>query len=416
MPFRVYCELPFKTTLKHADGSCPLLLQDLKSELKGAKTINAALYLFNNPSLYSFFKNMAASGTDVNVVSLPLRGYTNKKVKIESLGKTSKMIEAEKIYSKVLSEGHIHLYIFPHMYSWFGALYAGGGPSYSFHVKAFLADFGEKLQKCIISSGNFSTGDPPHSENLLVIENEETYEKGFNQFFNDLLQRAIPYEKYLGKGPLDDFQFNAKNIMIDIQSDVFSKAFFSSPYYRIDGVGSNHYASQKIIEMLEKAKSRIWICSQHFHDALPFDPDAKTIVSALKRIKEVNPKLEVLVLKQTTSAGLADKRRAAIVESIFQYYMKVKQRFNRLVHDKFIIVDDDKINVCTSNYTPTQFAWSDKRTVEFKDEKGQKHTKIDTFSEVNAFAILENVPEVVKQYESHFWRLWKDANEIKFDI
>jgi phosphatidylserine/phosphatidylglycerophosphate/cardiolipin synthase-like enzyme len=283
-------------------------------------------------------------------------------------------------------------------------------------VKAFLADFGEKSRKCIISSGNLSTGDPPHSENLLVIEDEETYEKGFNQFFNDLLQRAIPYEEYLGKGAVDDFLFNAKDTMTDIQRDVFSKSFFTSPYYTINGVGSNHYASQKIIEMLEKAESRILICSQHFHDVLPFDPDAKTIVAALKRIKEANPKLEVRVLKQVTSAGLADKRRAAIVESIFQYYMKVEQRFNRLVHDKFIIVDEDKINVCTSNYTPTQFAWSDKRTVEFKNEKGQKHTKIDTFSEVNAFAILENASEVVKQYENHFERLWKNANEIKFDL
>ena len=152
-------------------------------------------------------------------------------------------------------------------------------------------------------------------------------------------------------------------------------------------IGSNRYASQKIIELLRKAKDKILICSQHFHDAVPFDPNAESIVSVLRELKNANPNLEIFVLKQARSVGLADKRREAFVETLFQFYLDVEQRWNRLVHDKFIIVDD-KINICTSNYTPTQFAWDNERVMKFKDKEGEKHKKIDTFSEVNAFVIL----------------------------
>jgi phosphatidylserine/phosphatidylglycerophosphate/cardiolipin synthase-like enzyme len=136
-----------------------------------------------------------------------------------------------------------------------------------------------------------------------------------------------------------------------------------------------------------------------------------------QKIKESNPKIKIYALKQVPSKGwLADKRRAALIEFFFQYQLKAEQRYSRLVHDKFIIVDNDKINICTSNYTPTQFAWDDERVMKFKDEEGKKFEKIDTFSEVNAFVILEKAPAIVKQYENHFWKLWKTGTEIRIDL
>lgn len=414
MPFRSYCRLPPKTTKKHVDGSCRDLFQDLLSELKGARTVNAALYLFNNPNLYSFLRKMADNGTKVNVVSLPLTAYNEKKVKVEGLGETSKRDQANKIYSKILSENVINLSIFPHMYVWSGARYAGGGPSYSFHIKAFLADFGRGKQKCVVSSGNFATGDPPHSENMIVIENNQTYIQAFKRFFKDLLNSAIPYEDYQGKEQKDDFLFIPGKT--DVSRGLFSKAFFTSPFYTIGNIGSNHYASQKIIGLLKKAEERILICSQHFHDISPYDPEASSIISALNEIKQSNRRIKIYALKQVSSKGwLADKRRAAMAEFFFQRELKAQQRRSRLVHDKFIIVDADKINVCTSNYTPSQFAWDEGRIMKFKDEDGV-HKKTDTFSEVNAFVILENAPKIAKQYEDHFWRLWKTATEIRIEL
>jgi len=301
------------------------------------------------------------------------------------------------------------------MYVWSGARYAGGGPSYSFHIKALFADFGKGKQKCIISSGNFATGDPPHSEDMLVIKNNQVYIRAFRRFFKDLLHKSILYEDYHNKEQTDDFFFIAKKTKVNRK--IFSKAFFTSPFYNIGKVGSNHYASQKIIRLLRKAKERILICSQHFHDISPYDPKATSIISALKKIREANPRIKIYALKQVSSKGwLADKRRAAIAEFFFQHQLKAKQRYSRLVHDKFIIVDEDKMNVSTSNYTPSQFAWDEKRVMKFKDEEGDIHTKTDTFSEVNAFVILENVPKIVKQYENHFWKLWKTATEIRIDI
>ena len=112
---------------------------------------------------------------------------------------------------------------------------------------------------------------------------------------------------------------------------------------------------------------------------------------------------------------MADKRRAAIAETLFQYVLNAKQRVNKLVHDKFLIVDNSLI-VTTANYTSTQFAFG-KRKMEMTFGKGDKQVKEDYFSEVNGFLILPNCDSNALQvYEKHFEMLWDEGNDVSINL
>jgi phosphatidylserine/phosphatidylglycerophosphate/cardiolipin synthase-like enzyme len=124
--------------------------------------------------------------------------------------------------------------------------------------------------------------------------------------------------------------------------------------------------------------------------------------------------MEFRFLKQVPHSSLADKRRAAIAETLFQFEIKAEQRYNNLTHDKFIIVDDTLV-ISTANYTSTQFAYG-KRRMEYKEGKN-RFIKDDIFSEVNGFIILNNCPgEVIQKYEEHFNDLWNQGVDIKINL
>jgi phosphatidylserine/phosphatidylglycerophosphate/cardiolipin synthase-like enzyme len=145
-----------------------------------------------------------------------------------------------------------------------------------------------------------------------------------------------------------------------------------------------------------------------------FDTERETIVKAIYEVYGRNPDIEMRFLKQVPHSSLADKRRAAIAETLFQYVMGAQQRFNRLVHEKFILVDNTLI-LTTANYTSTQFAFALRR-MEMKFENG-KLRKDDYFSEVNGFIILPDCgDEVLRQYEEHFNELWDEGTDIQINL
>jgi len=203
--------------------------------------------------------------------------------------------------------------------------------------------------------------------------------------------------------------------MKDVKSPMLSKAFFTAPFYKIDGVGSNHYASNRIIELIMQAENKILLCAQHVHDLQSFDPNAKTIFSALERKKKENPDIIIKLLKQVGHASLSDKRRAALAESFFAYKLNAPMRMNRLVHDKFIIIDDTLACISSSNFTPTQFAWSEEWQMKFKVGE-EEHRKVDAFPEVNAFMIFDGEKELISDYERHFNELWNMGEDIKINL
>ena len=418
MPIRAYCRIPEiqKGSVRRIEGSCPELLFDLIDELKDAKRIDIATYLFNNPIYLDFLIKKAKDGTIINITTLPISGYNDKPKKVDGLPeKTSAKEMARNAFEQIARIKNISLRFFPHQYVWYGALYAGGGASYSFHVKAINAFFNNGKQKSILSSGNFLSTDPYHSDNIIVFENIKRYNTVFDKFLFDLKDRSISTKnfnkKYLKYSDEFLISFNGKEKRLE--KKYHKNCFFSAPFYLIDGIGSNHYAGNRIIELINGAKNRVWICAQHFHDIISFDKERATIIKAL--YEKSHATIEYRFLKQVPHSSLADKRRAGIAETLFKYVLKAEQRYNRLTHDKFIIIDNTLI-VSTANYTSTQFAFG-KRKMDFVNDKKEKFRKIDNFSEVNGFAIIPNCPKsVLNKYEQHFNALWSSGADIEINL
>ncbi len=419
MPIRAYCRIPHakSNATRAEEGSCPELIYDLFNELRGATEIHIAAYLFNNPIYYNFLSDQVDNGCRVQITSLPISGYNDKPVRVKGYAdKVSGRQLAQETYNKIITKPNMVLKIFPHLYVWYGALYVGGGPSYSFHVKAVYAKFPKGHNKCILSSGNFMTTDPFHSDNIIVFEDMQNYEIPFKNFFADLEKHSVPYSDFIKDFAQYEKQFLYSFVgnEIIVSQKQSENCFFSAPFYFYGTVGSNHYAGNKIIELIESAEKKIWICAQHFHDLISFDPSRETIVGALYKKFLSNPYIEILLLKQVPHSSLADKRRAGIAETLFQFVMKVDQRFNNLAHDKFMVIDN-KLLVSTANYTPTQFAFGKRKMVLGKGEN--KLVKEDYFSEVNGFAIIDNCPKnILDAYSNHFETLWEQAQQIQITL
>jgi len=407
-----------KAKKRSLEGSCDGLLTSIFDELKDATEIHIAFYLFNNLTFLKFLTAKAMNGCKVTVTSLPVDGYSDKLVAIEGLPKKVSSREyAVLVYQEILKTNNIDLLFFPHLYSWYGALYAGGNPSYSFHIKAIYAKTIDGQAKCILTSGNFKVGDPPHSENVLVITDtvDGEYGKEFDRYFHDLEEYSIPQHStsslYMAIEDQFEFSFNnesGRKIINFPKED--RKCFFSTPFYLYDGVGSNHYANQRISELILSAEERVWICAQHFHDLNTFDNQTSTIMNALSMLSNRKKGLDFKFLKQVPHTSLADKRRAGIAECVIHFSLKAPQRFNRLTHDKFIIVDNNLL-VSTANYTPTQFAYGNRQ---MKYTLGKTiFTKHDIFSESNAFVIIENNKDLCKKYEKHFLDMWETGENIE---
>jgi len=392
-------------------------MYDLFAELEGATEIRIAAYLFNNPLYYDHLSQLARKGCTIRITSLPVLGYSDKPAKVEGfLDRVSARQIAQEVYAKIEQTPNMELGIFPHLYVWYGALYAAGGASYSFHVKAIYARYPNSRNKCILSSGNFMLTDAFHSDNIIVLEGLPEYEQAFATFFNDLEKFSVRYGDFRSRfaSYRDEFLYSLAGSEINLSKERFKNCFFTAPFYLYDGAGSNHYAGDRIIELIRKAEQRVWICAQHFHDLISFDPARATIIKALYDKYLADPAVRLRFLKQVPHSSLADKRRAGIAEALFQFVMKAEQRTNKLAHDKFMIIDDTLL-VSTANYTTTQFAFGT-RTMEYK-EGSRKFLKEDNFSEVNGFVVIPSCPKtVLKEYENHFNSLWDTGQAIHLNL
>jgi hypothetical protein len=56
-----------------------------------------------------------------------------------------------------------------------------------------------------------------------------------------------------------DFSFVGGRNAINLTSP--GSAFFTGPFITIDGVGSNHYARKRLIEVIKPARHRLLVCS-----------------------------------------------------------------------------------------------------------------------------------------------------------
>jgi len=442
---RLYTSIPPSADPKGSEyGSNPEIYRAIEKELQARvndiEEIHLALYLFNNGHLFRALKNIAGKARVV-VTSLPLAGYDKRKV-----------ASAEQIYTEILKLNNINfdLMIYPYMYVWYGAEYAEGGASYGFHVKVGYVLYKDDSCKLILTSCNLSPGDPYHSETAAVIDDSACstpYGAAFKKFFDQVEQLAIPWRPYFNSThnlpehlqQAFDFAFIGKHGLVNWMGSSAEKAFFTGPFIKINGTGSTWYARRRIVDLIMSAEKRLLIAAQHIHDIAPFnDFSGETVIGAIIEKKRNKPSLEVKVLKQTPSRGLADKRRAAFAECHLNY-AGVEQRANKLVHDKFIVADN-VVLITTSNFTASQFGWGE-RNMEFtvagdyqvvnnviskalslfkqpqnlvsikpveSRKTGAKRVKIvknDIFAEVNGFIVIED-EGLANDLANYFYRLW----------
>jgi len=454
---RLYTSIPRRASSEGSPyGSNEEIYLKIKDELRrrsnDIEEVHLALYLFNNVDLFNTLRDVAKKAR-VRVTSIPLAGYDERKV-----------AGAEQVYKSMLQakDSNFDLLIYPHIYVWHEAEYAEGGASYSFHVKAGYITYKDGSCKLILTSCNLSPGDPYHSEIAIVIEDPSCstpYSLAFKKFFNQVEQLAIPWQSYFNNTQdlserllqVFDFAFIGKHGQNDWSDNFVEKAFFTGPFITIKGEGSTWYARRKIVDLIMSAEKRLLVAAQHIHDIAPFNGHAgKTVISAIVERKKDKPPLEVKVLKQVPSRGLADKRRAAFVECHLNY-AGIEQKANKLVHDKFIVADD-VILITTSNFTATQFGWGEREmelvveesatTVEsvvngalslfghprnlvkvrhVEPRKGihrkekARVIKHDIFAEVNGFIIIES-EELANALANHFGNLWRHSSSEPIEV
>lgn len=414
MVYRACFEIP-QTDKKHFKGSAPNLLMELVEELRGAVEIKLSLFLYNNPYLHSKLEDFANHGCKITVYSIPLNGYDPKRVLIfknnyQDSFWSSKKEYAQKIYSRIEAGiPNFELRIFPHTYIWVRQKFSRGNELYSLHNKSMLARFPDGTTKCISSSCNFAFGDPQHSENYLVVENDRNTTLMFETYFQLLEQHSLSQDEYRGfSAKCYDIEYIVNSINL---KDEFFSCYFTAPFIKYENVGSNHYVQKKIIDFIRTAEQRIYTCSQHFSDYESFDPCAKSIVRAIIDTA-TERQLELKVLKQTRQQHQKQGARTTSAESILGQIKNAEQRFlSPIIHDKFIIVDN-KILITTANFTSTQFAWAEGHQMAYFVVPENKNYIIqNTFSEVNSFHFVEDI-DLVNCYLLHFNKLWHMANKI----
>lgn len=410
---KAYFYIP-KRKFKSHKGSAPYLAEMLVKELEGATEIKISFFLYNNPYLHSQLEKLMEKGCKITVFTIPLDGYDTKSTKVYYRGSenhifTSKREYSSRIFDRINILGsNFKLFIFPHTYIWFKQKFSRGKHLYSLHNKSILAKFGNNGIKCISSSCNFALGDPPHSENLLIISNETSTADMFKTYFNLLRGNSLSIEEYIEfrRGNMD-----IQHIVEPVDlNDNFNTCYFTAPFIKYNAIGSNHYVQNKIIEFIQTAQRRIYICSQHFSDYNSFDKQSKSIVDAIRQVKRIR-EIELKIIKQTQENDQRQGKRTSEVERILANMNLTEQRvWRQVIHDKFIIVDNS-VMVSTANFTSTQFAWSEEHLMKYMIDDNNEHKVINTFSEVNSFHfIYESV--LVRDFMKHFRELWKLSNGI----
>ncbi|EFU43864.1 hypothetical protein PVOR_01595 [Paenibacillus vortex V453] len=416
MKYRAYFDVPIDTVTKNMRGSSPYLLERLIEELDNAVDIKLSFFLYNNPFLHEKLEQLSDEGCLVHIYSIPLNGYTKQSVQIHNPIKnrsfpSSKYKYAEKIYRRIEEKlyPNIKLSLFPHTYVWYKQLFSRGKEAYSLHNKSMLVEMRDGSTKCISLSSNLAFADPPHSDNLLVVENERYATNMFRTYFDLLDRHSLSLAEYK-EFSLSKYDFEYQVKPTDLDPDNYYGCYYTAPFITYNGQGSNHFVQGKIIDFIKSAKQKIYVCSQHFMDIDPFDKAARSVLTSLGELADMSPLMEIKVLKQTRANNQAQGKRTHIAEEYIKRIKDAEQRYlSPTVHDKFIIVDD-KIIVMTANITPTQFAWGYPHAMKYA-VNNEVHIVENCFSEINSFHFIEDI-ELAENYKAHFQTLWAISNEI----
>ncbi|MBB6445796.1 phospholipase D-like domain-containing protein [Bacillus benzoevorans] len=418
--YRTYNDVPKQLWKRHVRGSSLVLLEKLMDELTGAKRIFISFFLYNNPFLHKFLEDMSEQGCEIYIYSIPLDGYDaavkqlyKRDYSEENSVNFSKFDYAQRTYNRISNNNqNISLKIFPHTYIWYKVKFNRGKNLFSLHNKSIMAEF-ENSVKCISSSCNFAFGDPPHSDSFIVIEGKNTdAEKMFKKYFSILDKLSYSINEYIDfRKTYYDFDYIVNPVNLE---DTYSLDYFTAPFIKYNGIGSNHYVQEQIIKFIKSAQNQIYICAQHINDIESFDENAASIVQCLI---DMDKNVVIKVLKQTRPENQKQGDRTVSTEEALKKCSNVSQKYwTPTIHDKFIIVDDKKMLFTTANFTPTAFAWEENHLMSYevvrKDGRKETVKRRNTFSEVNSFHFIED-KNLVEKYIKHFENLWNKSAFIE---
>jgi hypothetical protein len=443
MDIQVFSNVPDANDRKYGfcgnQAALNFLLDKIKASVSEISEIHLALYLFNNENLYDEMAALSKKGIKITITSIPLFGYEEKKA-----------VSAEKVYSRATNDGCLDLLIFPHVYQWYATRYVRGrsGLAYSLHIKAGLIKYKNSTCGMFLTSGNMAVHDGVHSETAIFIQDVLTApsSEAFSQFFKELEGRSKSAKEYINETKSLDQEMNAVfdfsfvgGSGTGIVPSASPYIFFTAPFIKYGNIGSNHYAREMIVDLIDRATKRVYLCTQHLHDVSPYDGySGKTLIQSLVEARQRG--LDVQCIKQSESKSLTDKKRASFAECHL-HYNHIPQKINSVIHDKFILIDDAAV-VTTSNFTATNFGWGEAKEMvlglpveDFQKAKEVTNAaksfygitdetvtcsispkgvaavvkRVDNFSEVNGFIVTKNA-EVIKSLENYFNQLWSHPN------
>lgn len=398
------------------EGSSPKFVKALKLYLgkycHKIKSINLALYLFNNLELHHLFTELAKQGILINVVSIPLEGYDNSLPQriiyhdgSEAFSeKQTKFSIATGIYESFQSKPeNYNLFLFSHTYvrsPWIKSFSRGKIP-YSLHIKSLLIEFNSGEFMSGLLSSNLAIRDTIKHDTFVLrqVKNEEANSHQF--FFNHLIENSFALNEYREQS----VNINAKVTLK--KPPCYSSTYFMAPFY-----GRSPEISEKIInDILETAEKRIWIVAQHlsaYKYQIPLCYKTKINTNAQmnkngilhKALLKGKEGVEIKCISQTFSDNTDNGKRFRKPVNSYNFH-KFIQAFKELpnsayyinnsVHSKYIIVDDTVI-ISTFNYTPTQFIYLPYVEIDKFQHIGNLRYK-GIFSEVGQMIILRKKSE-----------------------
>lgn len=363
--------------------------------------INLCLYLYNNEILHNKMKELAEEGVSVNVISIPLEGYdsSNPQDIREPINNTvqyhgeTKYSLAEKVYNDIIdfNNSKYSLYVFGHTYVRSSRMrnFARGTLPYSLHTKSLFIRLRDGRTITGLTSSNLAVRDASKDELMILIEDTPDSRRSSELFFRTLIENSTAVTDWENPYPNFCYHMNCTDAVF-YGANYFAAPFFHNSPIRID---------EKISEIIETARDRIYICAEHlaayhYRDMHGnFQPGLFSVV--FQKGREGIP---VRCLSQTYVDAEGDSHGQRSPENTGMFRQLIRQidqldqcvyAVNKNVHAKFIVVDNTAV-ISTANYTPTEFIYGPVTINRFDDDSlaGVRYSGI--FSEVSHFIILED--------------------------
>jgi len=391
----------------YVQGSSPTILKNFMNYLEKNKglisEINASLYLYNNPILHKFLKELSSIGIKVNIFSIPLEGYDAQApqeiISIDNQlpyfdSKKTKYDIAKEIYedSKLFKNDNFNLYIFPHMYIRSERInpFSRGNMPYSLHIKSFYIKFKDCTGAVSLTSSNLAVRDQIKDELMIIVNDLIECNQSAQVFFEALKSNSIHIREFKESENLYDYR-------ITKHEPLFSNFnFYTGPFFN----DSQNYSEKVLSDLIKSANHRIYICAQHIsaYDYWVNKEKREGILAELlKKSESEEENIEIKLLSQTFVDEHGDShgcRRPQNIGAFTNFIKKFKPKENHAygvnsnVHCKFIIVDDVAV-ITSCNFTPTQFIYLDNVTIDkFEKIPDLKYSGIH--SEVGQYVILES--------------------------